>query len=84
MVGADLLSAATKACAWNMRPEALKGGAACLAVRLESPCNNPSAFQAARGPADRAVKAEQQSAPRRMREKPVARNMFTLSIKVVR
>jgi hypothetical protein len=84
MVGAGLLSATAKACAWNVRPETLKSGAACVAVRAEDLFNNPDIFHAARASADRGVKAEQQSSPRRMCKKPFARNIFTLSIKVMR
>jgi hypothetical protein len=84
MLSAGLLSATAKACAWNVRFQALRSDAACFAVRPEDPCNNLSIFNAARASKDRAVKAEQQSAPHRLRKQPGTRNISTLSIKVVR
>jgi hypothetical protein len=84
MVSAGLLSATAKAWAWNERSDGLKKRRSVLAVRPEGPCNNPSIFHAARASEDRAVKADQQSAPRSLCKKPGTRNMSMLSIKVVR
>jgi hypothetical protein len=83
MVSAGLLSAVAKARARNVRPETLKSGAG-FAVRAKGLFNNLSTFHAAGASADRAVKAEQPSAPCRMCKMPATRKTPMLSIKVMR
>jgi len=84
MVSAGLLSATAKTCASKARPEIVKSDATNFAVRAEGLFNNLSIFNATRASTDRAVKAEQQSSPRRMRKKPGTGNMSMPSTKVVR
>jgi hypothetical protein len=81
MLSAGLLSATAKACAWNLRFEALRSDAACFAVRPEGLRNNPTLLAHLKTtPSRPSNKALRAGCGKRLG----TRNISMLSIKVVR